>query len=574
MTPAEPCATALQAAREALAAHGLDRALQFTRTLTSAVTTAWGVNWDEEFIARDLLQNFFDSNRQRLDEIRIQIAGTQAAISAPAPFNLERLFFLGSEKGVDDVGQYGEGFKVAAMCLMRDHGVTPIAVSEHDLVVLRVAAEAITDTRLRPIEYDFYRLDRPVPGTVLLLNGCSGKLNKAVSGGLAYFFHERNPLLGGLRWTTYDRGFSIYDSTDGRGHVFYRNLKRAGFDGIPVVLVIDKPYASVERKISQDRDRKAFGEDVMKLLYSHFAKKVVRLSYEPERILVEAGRPCWEVGHPLLAELADAYGCHVGWPAELSRQVFGDRYYARNPRRPDPAIWMEAAAIEVRWQAEGRVQLPGYFSKFGVPSATSEIYQAQIAAAAEAREAGQRPPTPAERQGIDVLFRILQELAPMVAAVFETCKTSYTIARSEAILGQLRTARAYRSQEVYLAESLFEDSLSRALAVFLHEHAHIFGYDGSRGFSDALTQLLETVVLQRRDFDAYEALWTRASEAVAQERHRVPVSSRQTQAVSAWLASVQPDDLRQLIATLPAPVLRKVLLARLVGLLRMRLEQV
>ena len=35
---------------------------------------------------------------------------------------------------------------------------------------------------------------------------------------------------------------------------------------------------------------------------------------------------------------------------------------------------------------------------------------------------------------------------------------------------------------------------SEALAVFLHEHAHIFGYDGHRGFTDALTELIEAVV--------------------------------------------------------------------------------
>ena len=42
------------------------------------------------------------------------------------------------------------------------------------------------------------------------------------------------------------------------------------------------------------------------------------------------------------------------------------------------------------------------------------------------------------------------------------------------------------------------------LAVFRHEHAHIFGYDGQRVFTDALTEPLETVIRQRNVLDRYE----------------------------------------------------------------------
>lgn len=72
------------------------------------------VDWNEEFIARDLMQNFFDANRERLDQVCVDAVGATVSVTAPASFALERLFYLGSEKGDDDVGQYGEGFKVAA----------------------------------------------------------------------------------------------------------------------------------------------------------------------------------------------------------------------------------------------------------------------------------------------------------------------------------------------------------------------------------------------------------------------------------------------------------------------------
>jgi hypothetical protein len=43
--------------------------LEYQETLTSSVTTSWGVEWDEELIARDIMQNFFDANRDRLSDI-------------------------------------------------------------------------------------------------------------------------------------------------------------------------------------------------------------------------------------------------------------------------------------------------------------------------------------------------------------------------------------------------------------------------------------------------------------------------------------------------------------------------
>ena len=61
---------------------GLEGQPRFLKTLTSSVTTAWGVDWDEVYIARDLMQNFFDANRGRVSEIRVDANGWDVVISA------------------------------------------------------------------------------------------------------------------------------------------------------------------------------------------------------------------------------------------------------------------------------------------------------------------------------------------------------------------------------------------------------------------------------------------------------------------------------------------------------------
>lgn len=214
--------------------------IRYVGTETSAVTTSWGVNWSEVWIARDIMQNFFDANRDRLDDIHITVEAQDVTISAPTGYNLQRLFYLGSEKGTEDIGQYGEGFKVAATCLLRDHNVAPVAISGNQALCLRIAEEPVSGTQLFPLVYDFFELENPFEGTQLVLAGCSSKLVKALQSGLNHFFYPANALLGERLWASPTGEFMIYASRGADGHVFYQNLLRGDIPHMPLILVINK----------------------------------------------------------------------------------------------------------------------------------------------------------------------------------------------------------------------------------------------------------------------------------------------------------------------------------------------
>ncbi len=156
-----------------------------------------------------------------------------------------------------------------------------------------------------------------------------------------------------------------------------------------------------------------------------------------------------------------------------------------------------------------------------------------------------------------MLSRITRELAPEVLAVFDRGKLSYSVAASDAVLGELRTGRGHRSREVFLAEQTFVADFPEALAIFLHEHAHIFGYDGERGFTDALIELLETVIRQRSVLDGYQKEWDAAREEVEREREQ-NLASTSEQPPDAWLATLGEPELRALLARVPYAVLRKL----------------
>ena len=240
-------------------------------------------------------------------------------------------------------------------------------------------------------------------------------------------------------------------------------------------------------------------------------------SLQAQKIIVEAARPHWERGHLLLSMMAD-YGST--WSASRSQEVFGDGYNARTSRSSNTTEQLEIERLERQWCDEGKVALPGYFKQFGVCNAQAEIRGARAKALEEERKNNRRAPTTAEQESIRLLSQVLRELAPEIIAVFEKGTTSYTVAKTDTVLGALRSGRGYRSREVFLAEHVFTADFPEALAIFLHEHAHIFGYDGSRGFTDALTELLETVVRQRHDLDDYDARWDRARVAIRQRGWR------------------------------------------------------
>lgn len=382
--------TAWETTLKTLNAEGIGGPLTYRHSRTSSVTTSWGVDWDDEFIARDLLQNFYDANREHLAEVKVAVQGHTVTVSAPAPMELERLFYLGSEKGDEDIGKYGEGFKVAAVFLLRDHNIEPIVTSQDQVLYIRMDREQVSGTQLRPLVYDFFTAGTPCPGTRLILRGCSLPLIHALEAGLSHFFHDRNPLLGPKLWASWNEQFAIYRATTPDGHVFYRRLRRGRIPDLPVVLVIEKQFERIEKKTRRDRDRNAFGEELMNLFYAVFARSGLRDSHTGQRVVVEAARPCWLRGHPLLSAIAEAQRWHP-WPADLARKVFGDGFYAR-ATASDPALSLEFQALEKSWQDQDRKPLPAYFRQFGVLNAADHSEELKCKALEEQKQRHQRPP--------------------------------------------------------------------------------------------------------------------------------------------------------------------------------------
>jgi hypothetical protein len=496
----------------------LDEA-ELERELQSSITTAWRVTWTPQECARDLFQNFRDANADALEKITIATTESMAVIMAPAPMDLECAYFLGSTKAKEagDIGQFGEGLKVAFLCLLRDYGAD-IALASGDRAVRIELGEKHPTLQFRPLVYRFFRLPptRRTKGTTLVITNTPVSVQLAVKNSPNDFFHPDHPLLGKVIAGDYDKVLIAQTKNNAPGCIFYRNLKRADLS-LPLICAVNKPYVAMENLIGRDRDRTAFGEKVLKILYRVIANSGVIRTRDQLIAFLRATEAFWESGHPLLSEVI----CRAPYKTEIP-ELFGDRFYAADYRVDDlmGSDLLTVKDIETSWKRAGRRCLPGYFRWAGVRSAMDEWEDVQERSREEAERTlhqQRRGPTQAERACIDLLEQFLRDLDNSLADVVLR-DVSYLIAETDALLGAWQRSRGYKCREIYLAAKLFCGPLRTAFATLLHEASHLFGTDGSRGFTDSLTSLFERIFGQTQRLRAYKKRWVQLRKQVQAER--------------------------------------------------------
>ena len=101
------------------------------------------------------------------------------------------------------------------------------------------------------------------------------------------------------------------------------------------------------------------------------------------------------------------------------------------------------------------------------------------------------------------------------------------------------------------------DGFRLPFAVFVHEHAHIYGFDGSWGFTDALTELLEIVISHRRDMEGFESCWLRMRDRVSEERCNH--SARQQPQLHDRINELSETELRNVLKNVPHVTLKRLL---------------
>lgn len=250
------------------------------------------VNWEFWRILRDLIQNFYDSigyenfHKEFDYNHTVDKTGniTLTMKTKNHPFSYEWLtYFGGSTKTGQEgyVGNYGEGFKLCALCLVR-MGCDFIMESQNWKLRPQVYTKKIDGQNTRMLGYQVE--EREDDGeTCLVVTGIDKSRERIIQEGLLEFFYQGNPLFGRCLADTED--YAVYERSEMRipsawwekdyGLLYYRYLARGT---LPFRLVV---LAKTQKYDSEKRDRNTmYGFEIPSLIYKVACTMTPTDSYE------------------------------------------------------------------------------------------------------------------------------------------------------------------------------------------------------------------------------------------------------------------------------------------------------
>ncbi len=489
------------------------------------------VNWSRFKVLRDFIQNFYDAlgwqNWKTCFSSKLSDGGL-CLVARNISFSYDWLLHIGASTKRDEqdryAGYFGEGFKIASLCALRDYG-WEVAMASRDWELEVTTTELEVDNqRLTSLAYQVRRLKSPRRHTVLTLMPFNdANLLQTV---LLSFYHPENPLLGQPIWVASDvavhfrstvkkpLGYPTTSSYTGPGIVF------AGFQALgsfqyPLVV-------SLHSFRLNDRERSSFYRmDVVSLI----RQAVSKLPPEAAVTLLTALRRSW---YDQPRKKYDFYSWHdiiatlvrtIAASAEHA-QRWRDKYpdllvaipvkkqnIAKYNRRRQALAWLRGSSRKMRLVQRA-------FSFLGYPT---------LEEACEANDgfSTTRAPTPREQPYIDLLEELVQILLPdwpefielppckiirLSSAVWQGMTSCLPIKGAD--LRFLGLTVRYRLAYIALREELLDPhQFGNALSTWLHELAHIFGGDRSASFSRALSELMQIVLDHTRIIAAYQNRW-------------------------------------------------------------------
>lgn len=454
------------------------------------------VQWNNDKIARDVMQNFFDGHGQTLDGVRLNFEPTangkyKVRIEGKSTYTPDKAVYIGESSKRNDskaAGNYGEGLKMAVLKLLKDSGAEDVRIASDNWKLTyylekgnlsndRVLTYSLDKTpKLDGNYFEFETSDKD------LLESFRKTINRFYNSGNEHFKCPdfENEVIGIKNLPKGEKG-GIYIA----GQRFEFDGSYDGLDDV-VIFIKEKPPVDI---LDPSRDRISLNTDNLKQLGRWILKKTKDEDIPKLLKTLEDNWSVFEEDTPMYKFLNRI----------LSAIPFGKREFAI--KFPNKFVAYSSASPEVvrDLTQKGYTVCNEYFSDIGMQNIHELV--------GEARNHDVVIPNEIQKKKIFILKEALNKLKPALEEkhftpdemnthiyMFDNTaakEKDYEDALAEAIIDR-GTSKGFWLDKNYLDRAKLSDVLETAL----HELSHKVGGDESAEFSYKLTDVNRDAIAQ------------------------------------------------------------------------------
>lgn len=459
------------------------------------------VQWDNDKIARDVLQNFFDGHGQTLDGVRLKFEPTangtyKVRIEGQSTYTPDKAVFIGESTKRNDpnaAGNYGEGLKMAALKLLRDKGAKNVNVgSDNWKISYSLENSSLSDKRVLT-----YSMDKTpkYDGNYVEFETNDKELLEKLRATLGRFYSSSNTHFKFPDFENEVFGFKKLGQGE-KGGLYIAGQRfefEGSYDGLPEVALYlkRKPPVNV---LDPSRDRTSINQSQLDSIAQWLAKncttkdeklKVIKaLEKYGEKVNSSEATPM----HSFLQDFV--YWCDSG-SEDIRGVKFPSNYVAYSGCTPDILNELYRSGYKIFDEKFGTIGMRNIASIYG-----------------EAQKHTVVMPNEIQKKKLIILKEALQRLASSLEGkhftpeeldtkifMFDRFAASensmYRSAMAEAIVDN-GVSKGFWIDKSYLDDAKFGDVLETAL----HELSHKVGGDSSSTFGYKLTNVNQEVIKQ------------------------------------------------------------------------------
>lgn len=502
------------------------------KTIPLNIMTSYPVKWTKQQVLRDIIQNFYDDIglRDFGKKFKKEYIAEQMSLSAVSSgFSYEWLLHVGASTKQEQSGQYagfyGEGFKMAVLCALRDYGWQINMRSRDWSIEVCVLATNIDGKKLRQLAYNVEEGLEHSPETVLTINPFSQDdvtlLNDVVLG----FYYPENPLIGKLIFeneyaAVHERSkipkpkhFAISFDVNGDGLIFTGFQARGSFV---------KPLVICNHRFkTEDRERNhIYFTTVLSLMID----LVDLIDAKTSCYLLEQLEKYW-YDYP---ETKDDVKSWYSLIRKLIRKIVYQNFTSMSANdfiknHPDLAVCERPTNTHMRnrkaqalmWR---KLHLPE--SRLVQDSFCLLGYKTIVDLCEKSGGYNvTRMPNNDEKQLLNILEHAAKSVLDSFITNFPECLviendssvwsgTANLLKNKKVDYNNHGLRILYTINYIEIKKSLLtKDSFMKAISTYFHELCHCFGGDSSASFSLALTRVIELTIENAKKLQEFEHKW-------------------------------------------------------------------